>query len=167
MSLNPLRSNTTIGIFLFRMNQKKGIKKMNHVEERGISFTVKSGLRSVRNSLMDYAQDTNAYVAGLNIMDYVDPDERDCSEGFVLYGQAGILEGMKYPMYGRYTCWNVQIILIDSDPGRNGECEVILVAIGDKRLGNNLSIRCSEEHRNKIENYLNDCFYCTKSARIF
>ena len=92
-----------------------------------------------------------------------DRNERDSSEGYILSGQAGVLEGMKYPMHGRYTSWNVQVIVTENCDS----CEVILDAIGDKRIGNNLSIRCSESHRDKLESYIRDSFNCGRSTRIF
>jgi len=134
---------------------------MNHIEEKGIVFEVYANKRSIRNSLMDYADDIRAYVDSLNLSNYYeDPGDVESVDGLILSGQAGILEGMKYPMYGRYTSWNVQVVITEIDSDYNRSCEVALVAVGDKRLGNNLSIRCSESHRNDIEDFLRENFDC-------
>ena len=140
---------------------------MNNIEERGIRFTVQASYWDVNRSIRQYANESECYVDGLDLYDCVDPDERDHSEGYILSGQAGVLEGMKYPMHRRYTSWNVQVVLTNTDPSRNKECEVLLVAVGDKRLGNNLSIKCSESHRDKIEAYIKNRYYCSRSTRIF
>ena len=138
---------------------------MRNIEERGVAFTVYSGIGSVRRCLKEYAGDSNTFVTHLDLSDILtDRDEIERSEGYIFAGQAGIMEGMLYPMHGRYTSWNVQVVLTDNSSSYGGECEVVLDAIGDRRMGNNLSIRCSESYRDKIEKYIRSCFSCSSSS---
>lgn len=137
----------------------------NNYQENGIIMDVSADTDSIGSCVRSFA---NKYDADVQIVPHYDqfgPSAfADAKAAWVLSGQAGILGGLRYPMHGRYTNWQIMVVVLN---GRSrGLCEVVMNATGDPNPFHNLSLRCSMEYRKKLEDMLNERFMCGPSELI-
>ena len=134
-------------------------------QENGIIMDVSADADSIGSCVRSFA---NKYDADVQIVprgDQFGPTAfADAKGAWILSGQAGILGGLRYPMHGRYTNWQIMVVVLK---GRSrGQCEVAMNAAGDPNPFHNLSLRCSMEYRNKLEDMLNERFLCSAAEQI-
>ena len=137
----------------------------NNYQENGIIMDVSADVDNIGSCVRSFA---NKYDADVQIVSQNDQFGltafADDKAAWVLFGQAGILGGMRYPMHGRYTNWRIMVVVLN---GRSrGQCEVAMNAVGDPNPFHNLSLRCSMEYRKKLKDMLNEEFMCGPSEQI-
>ena len=137
----------------------------NNYQENGIIMDVSACTDSIGSCVRSFA---NRYDADVQVVPRRDQFGltafSDAKAAWVLSGQVGILGGLRYPMHGRYTNWQIMVVVLN---GRNSEqCEVAINAVGDPNPLHNLALRCSKEYRGKLEDMLNERFMCGPSEQI-
>ena len=143
---------------------------MNHTKKErssAILIPVYNSLQAVSNALRLYTQSRDIYVELLPDKDlFGESVFSTLDAAYVFSGQAGILDGFRYPLYGRYTNWMVEVLLNQPEGADGSCCEVILNALGKTRPMQNLSERYSIEQRNRLEEFLRKELNCGPAGQI-
>lgn len=137
----------------------------NNYQENGIRMYVDTDANSISRCIRSFA---NTHSADVRAVPQYDEFGRtayaDTKMAWILSGQAGIINGLRYPMHGRYTGWEILVAILEG--GYSGQNEVILNAAGDPNPFHNLTLRCSMEYRKKMEDALRGRFICSAGEQI-
>ena len=137
----------------------------NKYQENGIRIYVNADVNSISRCVRSFV---DTYSADVKVIPSYDQFGKtafaDTKAAWILYGQAGIINGLRYPMHGRYTGWEILVAILEGKS--SGQCEVILNAAGDPNPFHNLTLRCSMDYRKKLEDALREWFTCSAGEQI-